>query len=151
MLSDDSGALTLQIPGVRPNSTYMVKVGANRGLPGTSRGNYFLGVDFRDTPVSLSRMAKGALTAEKPDVSGVMTVQQDQLFHFALTAGTENADTASAVRLIILDESGNEVYTLFAAVGASVSGDVLLAAGKYTVLLTAGTPDGATGPLPWPR
>jgi hypothetical protein len=144
VLADDPGALTLQVRDVRPNSTYTIKVGANNRLRATSRGNYFLGIDFRDTAVTLSPLAKGMLSAIKPDVSAAMTVQQDQLFHFALSTDSANVQVESATRLIVLDADGNEVYTLFANAGSSATGDVLFAAGRYTFILTGGTPDGAT-------
>ena len=143
VLADDPGMFTLQVREVRPDTTYMIKIAPDSAPTGMSRGNYFLGVDFRDSPVTLRPLAKGKLTTAEPDVSAVFTVRQDQLFHFALQVESANPEIESAARLIVRDETGNEVYTLFAAAGSSAIGDVLLAAGKYTFIVTGGTPDGS--------
>jgi len=142
LLADDPGMYTLQVRHVRPSTTYLIKIAADSRPTGMSRGNYFLGVDFRESPVTLRPLARGKLTAAEPDVAAIFTVRQDQLFHFALRVDSANPAIDSAARLMVLDESGNEVYTLFAAAGTSALGDVLLAAGTYTVIVAGGTPDG---------
>jgi hypothetical protein len=68
-----------------------------------------------------------------------MTVQQAQLIHFALSVVSSDARVESAARLIVLDQLGHEVYTVFAGAGQTTTGDVLLPAGTYTLVITGGT------------
>jgi hypothetical protein len=141
VLTDNEGTYTLQVEDAKPNSTYYVRVASDAPRIAANRGSYFLGVDFRDQPVEFQSLVAARLTAVEPDVSAVMTVSQSQLFHFALSVTSDNKRVESAAQLIVLDEEGREVYTLFAAAGKAVSGDVLLAAGRYTLLLTGGARD----------
>jgi hypothetical protein len=141
VLSDDDGSYTLQIKDAKPNATYFVRVASSDAGIATNRGNYFVGIDFRDQAIDLLPMAEGSLTQAEPDVSAAMTVHQAQLFHFALSVVSANMQVESAARLIVLDEDGDEVYTLFAGAGRSATGDVLLAAGTYTLVITGGTRD----------
>jgi hypothetical protein len=139
LLSDDDGSYTLQVENAKPNATYFVKVGSSDAGIATNRGNYFLGIDFRNQAIELLPMAADRLTQAEPDVSAAMTVHQAQLFHFALSVVSANTQVESAARLIVLDEGGNEVYTLFAEAGRLATGDVLLGAGTYTLIVTGGT------------
>jgi hypothetical protein len=136
MLSDTNGTYTLQVEDARPNSTYQVTVGS---ADPAARGNYFLGVDFRDQPVEFQSFAAATLTAAQPDVSSTLALGESQLIHFALSVLSADSSTESAARLIVRDERGDEVYTLFSGAGQPASGDVLLAPGTYTVILTGGT------------
>ncbi|HKB01244.1 MAG TPA: PPC domain-containing protein, partial [Gemmataceae bacterium] len=139
VLSDDDGSFTLQVKNARPNAVYFVRVGSSDAGVATNRGNYFLGIDFRNQAIELLPLAADRLTQAEPDVSAAMTVHQSQLFHFALNVVSANPQVESAARLIVLDEGGNEVYTVFAAAGRLATGDVLLGAGTYTLIITGGT------------
>ena len=78
-----------------------------------------------------------------------MTVGQSQLLHFALATATADSTVDAAVRASIRDMWGREVFSLFAGAGQTAAGDVLLAAGRYTVVVTGGThlPDQALSDL----
>jgi hypothetical protein len=138
ILADADGVYTLQVRDVRPNTAYAIRVSADPTVP-TNRGDYFVGIDFRDEVVTRTTFATGRLTAAEPDVLTVMTVDQSQLLHFALATVTADGTVESAVRVSIRDLSGHEVFGLFAEAGQTAAGDVLLAAGRYTVVVTGGT------------
>jgi hypothetical protein len=139
VLSDDDGSYTLQIKNARPNMAYFVRVASSNAGIATNRGNYFVGIDFRAQAIDLLPLAADRLTQSVPAVSAEMTVNQAQLFHFALSVVSADTRVESAARLSVLDENGREVYTLFAEAGHWATGDVLLAAGKYTIIITGGT------------
>lgn len=139
VLADAGGVYTLQVRDVRPNTTYAIRVAAADPTVPTNQGEYFVGIDFRDEVVTRATFAKGTLTAAEPDVAATMTVAQSQLLHFALSTVTADSQVESAVRLSVLDFYGREVFTLFADAGQSAAGDVLLAAGHYTLVITGGT------------
>ena len=139
VLTDAAGVYTLQVRDVRPLTTYRITVVAADPQLSTSRGAYFLGVDFRDQAASPQAMATGTLTAARPAVSATVTLTQSELIHFALATGTADAGIDSAVRLSLRDQLGREVFTLFGTAGQMMSGDVLLAAGQYTAIVTGGT------------
>ena len=139
VLADAGGVYTLQVRDVRPNMTYAIRVAAADPAVETNRGEYFIGVDLRDEVVTPVRFAAGTLTAAEPDVTAAMTVHQSQLLHFALSTVTADSQVEAAVRLSVVDDRGQEVFTLFVEAGQSVAGDVLLAAGRYTLAVTGGT------------
>lgn len=139
VLSDDDGSYTLQVRDARPNMTYFVKVASSNAGIATNRGNYFLGVDFRSQAINLLPLAADRLTRSAPAVSAEMTVHQEQLFHFALSVVSADMRVESAARLVVQDQNGQEVYTLFCAAGRSATGDVILPAGDYTIIVTGGT------------
>jgi hypothetical protein len=135
---------TLQVPGVRPNTSYTIRVSAADPADHNNRGDYFLGIDFRSQAITPQTFAADTLTAARPAVSAGMTVSQSELLHFALATVTADAAVRSAAQLVILDHTGREVFRLFAAAGETVSGDVLLGPGQYTLIVAAGTADGKT-------
>jgi hypothetical protein len=146
VLADAAGSSTLQVPDVRPNTTYVVRVSAADPHAAANRGDYFLGIDFRQQAITMQTFAANTLTAARPAVSAGMTVAQSELLHFALATVTADGAVPSAARLVVLDQNGQQVFTLFAAGGQTMSGDVLLGPGHYTLVVTGGTPDHS--PLP---
>lgn len=145
VLFNDDGNHTLQIPNILANSDYYIGI-RPEPTTGNRPGNYFLAADFRPAGIQMQRVAATTVTQSAPQAATTLTVYQPQLLHFALATVTANAQVNSALRMSILDSSGNEVYTLFTPAGQAVSGDVLLAAGTYTIVFTAGTPDGSSLP-----
>jgi Matrixin len=139
VLSDATGVSTLQVRGAKANSTYRILVGAADPHIPTNGGRYLVGIDFRNEAINSTQLAAGTLTAAQKDRSAIMAVTQSELLHFALATATANAGIESAARLIVRDQLGREVYTLFANAAQTVSGDVLLGAGRYTVVVTGGT------------
>lgn len=145
VLTNDDGTYNLQIPNVLANSKYFIGVQPDAAT-GRRSGNYFIGADFRASGLQSQRVASATLTQSSPQAATTLNVYQSQLLHFALSAFTANTQVDSAIRMSILDANGNEVFTLFTPAGQSVSGDVLLAAGAYTIVFTAGTADGSALP-----
>jgi hypothetical protein len=145
VLTNDGGAVTLQILNPVAGGTYYVDVTSDKAT-GNRTGAYFFGTTFKLAPVQMTAAASATLTQSAPQIAQTLTVYETDLFHFALSATSANPLVNSAVRMTILDASGKQVFSLFVAAGQSTSGDVLLAAGSYTIVYTAGTPDGSTLP-----
>jgi predicted Zn-dependent protease len=145
VLTNDDGNYTLQFPNVVANSDYYIGLNPDPAT-GKRTGNYFFAADFRTAGVQMQHVSAGTLTDSAKQEATTLTVYQSQLLHFALATVTANSQVNSAMRMSILDANGNEVYTLFTPAGQAVSGDVLLAAGTYTVVFTAGTSDGSSLP-----
>jgi hypothetical protein len=139
VLTDDGDSYTLQVRGVRPNTTYAVLIAAADPTVATNRGEYLVGIDFRANQITRLQFAAGALTAGQPAAAATMTVAQSQLLHFALAAVTADDQADAGVRLSIRDDHGREVFALVAGAGQTESGDVLLAGGDYQVVIAAGT------------
>ena len=145
VLTDDGGSFTLQVRDVRPNTTYSVRVAAADPALPTSRGGYFLGIDFRQQEIAPLTFAADTLTADQPAVAATMTVAQAQLLHFALAAVAAGDPGYAGVRLSIRNAVGREVFTLTADAGHTASGNVLLPAGEYQLVVAGGTR------YPWQR
>jgi hypothetical protein len=135
-----NGSTTIfQIEGLNAWSTYYVVF--KPASPGTwkSRESYRFGIDFRNEPITLDSLANTTLTSQQPQLMREMEVTRSQMFRFQLSAtGTGN----TGARLSIFDETGNAVFTLASTTGNTVIGDVLLAPGKYKVVIVGGTADG---------
>lgn len=142
VLTDAAGAYTLQVRDIRSSGKYTVRVAADDPKDSKNRGDYFLGADLRDQAITSERFAADTLTAGRPAGRATMTVAQTELLHFALATVTADSRVESAARLVILDKAGKVVFTLFASAGQAASGNVLLGAGEYTVIVAAGTRDG---------
>jgi hypothetical protein len=142
VLSNDDGTMTLQASAIAAYKTYYIRVAGDPST-GSRAGNYFLGAEFRSSGIESQRLAEATLTQQDPQAATTMTVYQSQLFHFALSTTTANSQVSSAMRISVYDHKRNEVFTLFTVAGGAVSGDVLLAAGTYTIIFTAGTPEGS--------
>jgi Matrixin len=130
----NAGGTIIQIQGIRPNSTYYVSVSSGRPSSWIAATSYQLGIDFRDTAVSLAPFTTGTLTDAQPGLFRTLDVNRTQLFRFQLAAS--GTTESSAAELTIYDEAGKAVFTLSAANGQTVIGDVLLAPGRYTVAIT---------------
>jgi hypothetical protein len=145
VLTNDDGNFTLQFQNVVANSDYYIGISPDP-TTGKRTGNYFLAADFRPAGIQMQRASAWTATQSAPQATTTLTVYDPQLLHFALGIVTANSQINSALRMSILDANGNEVFTLFTPAGQAISGDVLLAAGTYTVIFTAGTPDGSSLP-----
>jgi hypothetical protein len=139
VLTNGNGTFVVQVPSVAPGHDYYVAV---RAAPtGTARvGNYSVGVDFyAGAAVVLRDFASGALTASAPQSLRALTVAQNGLVDFALSADAGTSPLAARVQMDIYDQStGQLVFTLSADAGQPAStGIVYLAAGKYVVRFRA--------------
>jgi predicted Zn-dependent protease len=146
VLANADGVFSVQVPNATPSATYYVSVAA--ADPGGNRavGNYFLGVDFNQAPLSsFAAVGNGTLSALAATDAGTLTVTESKLMQFALTADTPSS-TPVTVTTTILDASGNVVASLSVAAGSPAkTAMVFLAAGTYTVRYTASA---GSAPLP---
>jgi hypothetical protein len=145
VLGNENGTFSVEVANVTAGATYYVKVGALD--PGGSHnvGNYFLGVDYTTQPVTaLSKWSSNTLTPSAPQKTQTLTVGQNRLYEFILSA---SAASAAEVRMEVFNAAGNLLFTLRSYAGdPAASGHVYLAAGAYTVRFTALAPTGS--PLP---
>ncbi len=142
VLVNDGISYTVQVPNAVAGATYFVRVRAANAQGTRNTGNYFLGVDFSAQAAELETMAGGSLDQTAPQQTGTLTVTEDQMFHFVLSA--DRADVT--ITLTVFDRSDHAVATLAARGGEAVSLDLFLAAGAYTFQFTATATNG--GPLP---
>jgi hypothetical protein len=145
VLVNDSGSYSVQATGAVPGSTYFLRVsGSSAGGP---IGNYFLTADFGDVATEVRQFADGVLSADS-ERTDMLYIGQAQLFHLVLTAESAGSPPGATITVTITDESGNEVLSLSAGAGESVSGpSVLLRPGAYRVRYQVNAPVGSSGPI----
>jgi hypothetical protein len=134
VLANGGGLYSLQIPNTTPSATYYVEVAALHPSGANNNGNFFLGIKFdASPPVVLDTLGSGTLSAATSTSSATLSMAQNGLFHFVLTAF--NGSSASAdVTMTVYDSSGHIVFTLTAQTGQPpVSAVVYLLAGNYTI------------------
>jgi hypothetical protein len=145
VLVADSGVYSIQVVGAANSRDYYV--GVRAGSAGASVGGYMQTVYFTNNATSLSSVGAGLLTAAQPVASQTLKVATSQVAHFVLTTQTANSAVASALRMTILDSLGNAVFTMAVAAGNTVTADVTLAAGTYTIVYAGKAQSEATLPL----
>lgn len=145
VLVANSGVYSVQVVGAANSNDYYV--GVQAGATGASVGGYMQTVYFTNNAASLSSVGAGLLTAAHPVSSQTLKVATSQVAHFVLTTQTANTDRVSGLRMTILDALGNAVFTTAVDAGNTVSADVTLAAGTYTVVYAAKTQTGSRLPL----
>lgn len=146
VIANSGGTYTIQIPQATAGATYYVEVAAANPGGANSTGNYSLGIDFHaPAPVAFTALAAGTFSQGQATATDSLTTTQNGVFHFALTAAYAGSGSASAanVTMTILNQDGQVVLTLSAAAGApTVTADVYLLAGTYSVVYSAATVDG---------
>lgn len=143
VLDQDGSAATVQVTGVVPNSYYVIKVSSTDTSGARAVGGFALAATFRAAPLTLASVASGALNASQTQDFRTLTVAASQVVHFDFSAlgGGKAGDTA--LKLTIYDSRNMPVFTLRYVNGSAVSsGDVLLAAGTYTVRVVAASRQG---------
>jgi hypothetical protein len=143
ILVNDHGSYLVQVANVTPNATYYVEVSANPYAGTNNTGNYLLGMDYITAPIVLTQFASNALSGTTNQNFYTMNVGVTQFTHFVLSASDPTATVATAVRMCIYDQNGNIIFTLDAIAGQTVSANVLLKQGSYTVSFVAATIDGS--------
>ncbi len=98
---------------------------------------------YVSTPVILTKFASDTLAGTSAQDFDSMTVSQTQITHFVLSASASGATVATAVRMSIYDQYGNIIFTLDAIAGQTVSSNVILIQGTYTIRFVAATIDGS--------
>jgi hypothetical protein len=146
VLVNDNGTYALQIANAVSGATYYVKVSAAQAQGSNTSGNYFLGVDFGLTAVALDTYAGGTLTQAAPQTTYNVTMYDDQVVHFVLSATAAGAPAGAALQMTILDANGNTVFTAAVQAGDTISRNVFLAQGNYTVRFAAATKSGTALP-----
>lgn len=144
VLENEGGAFSVQVREPRADGVYYLGIGALRpGIASHNTGDYVLAADFLAVdPVTLERFAEGRLTRYQPHDFRTLVVQQENLFHFVLSATTAAAPVA--VRMIVFDPTGKAVFTTVAYSGEpAATGTVMLGPGVYTVRFAAVTRDGS--------
>jgi hypothetical protein len=143
VLVNDSGMVDVQIINPVAGAAYYVKVAAAQPQGNRSTGGFFLGINFSAQPVVLNNWVQGTLSQVTPQLFESLTAPQTALYHFVLSAAAADPSTQAAVRMTIYDGKGKVVFTLMAQNGETVTGNVFLAAGSYTVRIAGGTPNGS--------
>jgi hypothetical protein len=147
VINNDNGTFTVQVFGVTAGAVYYLEVSA---LPGASQnaGSYFLAAEFDNAAVmSFTQLGSGTLTQSAIVGTQLLSVDQSGVIEFALTANAASAPAAAQVQMTIYDQYHTPLLTLSAFAGQPLSTSfTYLAAGAYTVVLTASTPTGV--PLP---
>jgi hypothetical protein len=139
VLTNDQGVFTIQLPDAASADGYYVVVQSLNSSGTGSTGQYFLGVNFHASPPEvLSPLATGTLSQSSNEEFSQLTLNQNELWHFNLSASTGGANAAEEVQMQIYDQSGNLLFTLVSYAGQPPStGDVYLLAGTYTVRFVA--------------
>src|SRR5262249_39923445 len=134
VLVNDHGAFSVQVQNAASDATYYVKVAA-ASSSSHNTGNYMLGVDFRPSATNLDSYASSLLSGLKPEAYWTLHNGEDQLFHYTLAGG----GAGTAIRMTIYDSNLNEVFSATTWNGDTISANVFLAAGTYTVRFEAGS------------
>ena len=144
VIANGSGTYTVQLANVPGNTSYYIEVVAANPSGSNSTGRYALAVDFHVPQlISFASIAAGSLTPSQSQTSGTLTLAQDELFHFALSASSTNAN--AWVTMTVRDASGAVVLLLKVQAGQpTVTADVFLKMGTYSVSFAGATSDGST-------
>ena len=96
--------------------------------------------------VTQTTFREGTLTNARKQEHVSLVVAENQVHHLTLSAATPTGSAVSGVRAIVFDAAGQIVATLATEAGKTVSGQVLLTAGTYTVRFEAATKTGVALP-----
>jgi hypothetical protein len=139
VLTSDHGVFTVQLPSVVPGSGLRIEVLPLNSSGSNSTGTYFLGVNFHaEPPVVLTQLANGTLTQAAPQQFMQLTLNQNELWHFNLSATNGGVNSGEEVQMQIYDQSGNLLFNLISYAGQPPSTEcVYLLAGTYTIRFVA--------------
>ena len=138
ILSNNAGSFTVQVDNPVANQIYYVRISSDSG----TTGRYEVAADFRMQSVLMDMAASGTLSSTSLESAPSYLTCKDQLFHFALSAGS-TATAGEAVVMRIYDVNNNVVFSLTASAGDTVSDDVFLAAGCYKITYSVVAPAGS--------
>ncbi len=146
VLSNDSSGYVVQIVNPVAGAKYYVAVTASPFAAAINdRGTYRLGVNYLAMPIVLETLADNTLSAADSVNLVCMQSTEVQIYAFVLSVDTGTSSGGSVV-MQLFDANGNLVASLVCQDGNTVSMDVLLDQGAYTVRLIAVDSNGA--PLP---
>jgi hypothetical protein len=134
ILSANSSGCVVQVLNPVANATYYVEVSPNAfAASSNDTGNYVLGVNYAATPIVLQSIVNDTLsTTNTTDVVSVQSTQA-QLYHFVFSVNTGVVNSGVVVVMQLFDANANLVLQLACQDGNTVSADVLLQQGNYTV------------------
>jgi hypothetical protein len=141
VLTNDSGAFTVQVANAAAGQSYYLRVTSDSG----KTGNYALSAVFRSDAIEFPMNAVGDLTTGGSATQAGMNVMKGQTTHFVLAADAVPGDPKATVTLTVLDANNQVAATLTTKAGDAQSLDVYLPAGLYTVQVTALTGSGLPG------
>jgi hypothetical protein len=141
VLAAEGGAFVVQVTCSSSVSSYLIQVkGGALGLT-TWTGAYYLDATFSSATAATQSIASGAPGSGQ---SADLSLGDDELFRFVLTAGSGNASAGE--RVTIKDASGHVLASASVYAGQSESLTLLLGAGNYTIYVTAISPLGLVPP-----
>jgi hypothetical protein len=143
VIANGAETFTIQLPNVPANTSFYVEVTADDPNSSQSIGRFSLAVDFHvPVLVSFANLASGSLTQAQPQATGTLSLAEDELFHFSLSAFSTNPN--AWVTMTVVDKSGTIVLVLNVQAGQpTVTADVFLKKGKYSVSFSGTTSDGS--------
>jgi hypothetical protein len=155
VLIHEGGTFVVQIPNAAPHATYFAKVQAYDAGGLNNLGNYQLAIGFGTIAESQTQLASGTLVQQanggfntQPGV--ILSLAEDTLYHFELSASNGGLSQAVFVQMTITDQAGHVVKTLLVKANQEQSLEIWLAAGTYTITLTGLNESGTTAaPLTW--
>jgi hypothetical protein len=143
ILVNGNGTYVVQVPNATPSATYYIEVSADPYAGAYITGNYLLGINYISSPIVLKQLATDTLSGTSNKDMYSMSVPVSQVTHLVLSASDPTATVATSVLMTIYDQNNNLILTLTAFAGQTVSADVYLGKGTYTVRLVATTSDGS--------
>ncbi len=139
VLSSANGAMVIQVANAQPNAVYYVQVGAAQRPNQSGTGAFFLDTSFGIPASSANQaFASNTLTSRAAQDFQTLTVNQNALFSFNLSASTIGWNAAVEVQMFIFDANGNLVYQQISYAGQPpTTGTTYLQSGTYTVQFVA--------------
>jgi Matrixin len=147
ILSNDSTGYVVQVLNPVANARYYVAVSPDAFAASINdKGTYVLGVNYAATPIVLQTIVDDTLSAN--DTIDVASLQssQVQLYHFVLSVDTGGAATDVVVVMELFDANNNLVLALACQDGNTVSANVQMNRGGYTVRFIGLSKSGAVIP-----
>jgi len=147
ILSNDSTGYVVQVLNPVANAKYYVAVSPDAFAASINdKGTYVLGVNYAATPIVLETIVNDTLSAT--DTMDVFSLQssQVQMYHFVLSVDTGGAASGIGVVMQLFDANNNLVLQLACQDGNTVSADVQLQQGNYTVRFIGLSASGAVIP-----
>jgi hypothetical protein len=141
VLTNQDGTYTVSAKGVAANATYFVQVASTK--PMLTQGAFHLAAVFTTNSIQApTNLDSGTLGGAGPTTdSSMLSVTQSQVAHFVLSATTPDGSNAtSPVTMTIRDKYGNVIFTLTAKPGETVTGDVRLPIGDYSITYAVDPP-----------
>ena len=145
VVTNESGAFTVQLADQTPGSTYFVRVLTANPNGSQAVGGYALSASLTETEVTdFDAMNGTTVTSAASTLYSQLALNQGRLVQFSLEAETGSSAPLQAVQMTIVDATGHTVFRLAVAAGTPLAtGTVWLGAGTYTVVFNAATVDGS--------